>query len=88
MALWLDSLQLHENCPANGIIDSNGLKSYGPYCFQLDTFNRYEAKYHISGPITDSATQRKLAILILQEPDGWRNWITSVGKIGLPPGDK
>jgi hypothetical protein len=89
LAIWLDSLRIHENCPTTGVIDSNALKSYGPYCFQLDTFDRYEAKYHISGPISDLPTQRRLVLLILHEPEGWRNWYTTVTrKIGLPPVDK
>jgi hypothetical protein len=86
LAHWLNLLGKNENCPENGIIDSNGLRSYGQYCFQLATFTRYSKKFGLAGQITDNDFQRTLVIKILQEPAGWQNWYTTITqKIGLPP---
>jgi hypothetical protein len=83
---WINLLGQDENCPPQGIIDSNGLRSYGRYCFQQDTFNRYSTQFDMSGSITDNQFQRSLVILIIQQPSGWKNWYTTVTKkIGQPP---
>lgn len=67
------------------IIDTNGKWSRGVLQFQDDTFIRYSNKYGVLGHILDPVLQKKLARLILLEKNGWKNWYTSVGKIGLPP---
>jgi hypothetical protein len=87
MNQWLNELREHENCPPEGIIDSNGLRSYGPFCFQRATFVRYSKIFHLPpAPVYDPTAQRALTILILETyPEGWSNWATSVGEIGKPP---
>ncbi len=87
MNAWLANLQTHENCPAEGIIDSNGLRSYGPFCYQAATFARYMKIFGLPpASVSDPATQRELTIRILETyPGGWSNWATSVAKIGKPP---
>ena len=87
MNAWLANLQAHENCPPEGIIDSNGLRSYGPFCYQAATFARYMKIFGLpTAPIWDPATQRELTIRILETyPGGWSNWANSVAKIGKPP---
>ncbi len=68
------------------IIDTNGQKSYSCLQFQRPTFESYAKKYKIAGDIRDCAAQRRLArAILLNEPGGWRNWWTSVQRIGRPP---
>ena len=87
MNQWLDKLQEHENCPSEGIIDSNGKRSYGLFCFQAATFARYSKIFGLpTVPIYDPIAQRDLTILILETyPEGWSNWLRSVSEIGKPP---
>lgn len=89
MNQWLNELRAHENCPPEGIIDTNGKRSYGPYCFQQETFDRYTKIFHLPpAPVSDPTAQRALAILILETyPQGWTNWMTTCLKIGKPPLD-
>lgn len=67
------------------IIDSNGKWSRGCLQFQDDTWKRYSAKYGIKADIMDCPAQKRLARAILLEPGGFRNWLTSAHRIGLPP---
>ncbi len=89
MNQWLDKLQEHENCPPEGIIDRNGKRSYGPFCYQTATFTRYSKIFGLPpASVSDPTAQRALTILILETyPGGWSNWMTSVGEIGRPPID-
>lgn len=92
--LWLDRLEKNENCPFDGIIDSNGKKSYGAFCFQEATYLLFVKKYNLMpyaeeyellNNLSDYDTQRQLAKLMIQD-GGWRHWHTSVTKkIGMPP---
>ena len=86
--LYIERLAFAESSGRDDIviIDTNGKKSYSCLQFQRTTFDRYSAKYKISGDIKDCAAQRRLArAILLNEPGGWRNWWTSVQRIGRPP---
>lgn len=96
MDLWLNKLKDHENCPAKGLIDSNGLLSYGPFCYQAGTFisfSRSENMFpyaktddEVMNYIYNPAIQRQLTRRILTDyPSYWTHWENSVKKIGLPP---
>lgn len=95
MALWLDRLHMAENCPPEGIIDSNGLRSYGPFCYQAGTFIAFIRDLNmmplaedaeVFNEIADPALQRELTWRILEKyPSYWSHWLNSVAKIGLPP---
>ena len=84
-----------ENCPESGIIDSNGLKSYGKLCFQEATFVSYALAYNefpnaepyeLPNLMTGEAEQRKLAKHMIEyDYNNWKHWRNSVSKIGLPP---
>lgn len=98
---WLNQLKWKENCPEWGMVDSNGLKSYGVMCFQEATFKQYALKYNllphaepneIVNLIDNESLQKELAKRMIQDdPDNWRHWYNSVvgykGRkgIGLPP---
>ena len=92
---WVDKLGTKEKCPAEGIIDSNGLRSYGYWCYQSRTFvwfvQRTEmmpgaTEKEILSKLSDYNTQRELTIRILElDPSAWTHWKTSVKKIGKPP---
>jgi hypothetical protein len=45
--IWLNNLELYENCPINGIIDTNGKISAGPLCYQDSTFISFVKKYNL-----------------------------------------
>ncbi len=88
MQQWLDRLKEHEGCPPEGIIDSNGLRSYGPYCFQAATFAMFKRQFAptSSAELPDPDFQRWLTYQIVAHvPGGWQNWANSVKKIGKPP---
>ena len=92
---WLDKLGKGENCPPEGMIDSNGLKSYGLLCFQEGTFKHYAKRYdlypnaeehEIINFIADPDEQRKLATLMIKEDrNNYRHWLNTTKRIGLPP---
>lgn len=91
---WIFALGAHENCPAAGIVDTNNKLSYGRFCFQEATFKSYVEKYdllpgvedaELMNWIADPTIQRELVVNMIQEPGGWRNWSTTVKKIGMPP---
>lgn len=88
MEAWLTALRKHENCPPEGIIDSNGLRSYGPYCFQAATFAMFKKQFAptSTASIADPAFGRWLTMeIVTKVPNGALNWATSVRRIGLPP---
>ena len=93
---WLVKLSKNENCPIEGIIDSNGLRSYGKFCYQLDTFKRYIRKHNLLpytpddellNMISDEDLQWRLTkMMILDDYNNWKHWRNVVEKkIGLPP---
>jgi hypothetical protein len=45
--LWLNNLEPYENCPTNGIIDTNGKISAGPLCYQDLTFVGFVKRYDL-----------------------------------------
>ena len=92
---WLLKLSKKENCPREGMIDSNGKKSYSALCFQLNTFKGYVKKYNllphtedyeIINMIDDRNFQFKLAKMMIQDDyNNHNHWKNAVKKIGLPP---
>ena len=91
---WLDKLETKEDCPEKGMMDTNGLKSYGKLCFQERTFVYYSLKYNVfphalehelPNLMASRTEQRKLARVMLEnEPDAWTHWLNSTKKIGKP----
>ena len=95
---WIEKLETYENCPAEGIIDCNGKKSYSALCWQMHSFKEYTLKYiPISkeweeadwlNNIADKEFQKELAYLVLKDnPAKAKNlWYTTVIKkgFGLP----
>ncbi len=94
MDIWLDKLEKAENCPSLGIIDTNGLRSYGPLCFQERTFVNFSLRYNVfpnseknelPNLMSGRTEQRKLAKIMLEkDPTAWTHWINSVKVIGKP----
>lgn len=95
---WLDKLVTYENCPIKGIVDTNGKKSYGAFCYQEGTYLHFVKKYNLMpyaeegellNNLSDYSTQRKLTRLIVtNEPNGYKHWLTSTvirKGLGLPP---
>jgi hypothetical protein len=97
---WIDKLGAHENCPPEGIIDSNGLRSYGRYCYQEGTFIMFVKIYRKKGyellpqaedsellnMIGDDHFTKELTYIVFKEnPGDWTHWRNSVKKIGVPP---
>jgi hypothetical protein len=91
---WIDTLEQNEGCPVNGIIDSNGIKSYGPACFQMQTFKEQVRKYQLVpyandnelyNWISDEPLQRRLIKLMLAENiNNAYKWANTIKKIGMP----
>ncbi|MEM3609751.1 MAG: hypothetical protein QW076_02480, partial [Candidatus Anstonellales archaeon] len=98
--IWLNELEKYENCPPEGIYDSNGLKSYGGLCFQLPTFKQYVSKYIPESKdwedvdwldnIMDTDLQKWVAKqMILEKYDNYTHWKTSIKRgLRLPPKNK
>ena len=97
---WLDKLITYENCPIDGIVDTNGYKSYGPFCYQRATYLDFMSKYgQICMPyaeegewlnnLSDHHTQRCLTKnVILVDKNAYKHWFTSTvirEGLGLPP---
>ena len=96
LTVWLTKLAKNENCPHQGIIDSNGLRSSGIFCYQDRTFIGFVKKYNllpntedkeILNFIGDNEFQLKLTRLVFEDnPKHWTHWFNTVKfKIGLPP---
>ena len=97
---WLDKLVTYENCPPEGIIDSNGFRSYGAYCYQQATFADFMSRFaQICMPyaeenewlnnLSDYHTQRCLTKnIILADKNAYEHWLTSTvikKGLGKPP---
>lgn len=70
------------------ILDTNNRYSYGCLQFQMATWLMYSKKYKVEGEMMDCNKQIELTKYIIRnEPDGWRNWYTTVviKKVGKPP---
>jgi len=92
---WIKTLETFENCPVEGIKDSNGKKSYGSLCWQMDSFKEYTLKYipesknwekeDWQNNIMDNEFQEELTYLIIKNtPDKARSlWHTTIVKKGL-----
>lgn len=95
---WIDKLAKYEACPPQGIKDRNGRYSYGPFCYQMDTFlwfmkyfrnkgyalaaNAEEAE--LPNLISDPELQKQLTRLVFEDNLGnWTHWYTSVAVRGL-----
>lgn len=89
MEMWLDALQSHENCPLDGIVDSNGLRSFGAFCYQMNTFIPKMQDYRSElAPdaeddellnFLDSESERRLTRVILRDhPEEYWRWCTTV----------
>ena len=93
--VWISKLESRENCPPQGLIDSNGLKSYGPLCWQEATFRGFVKRYDLlkdSEPaeimnwISDKTFGRELIKKMLEDNyENYDHWRNSVKKIGFPP---
>ena len=94
---WLVLLERNENCPFDGILDTNGEKSYGPFCYQEKTFLLFVRKYkllpntedkEVINMIGDRDFQWLLTSMVFQDSlDHWIHWrTTATKKIGMPPG--
>lgn len=93
---WLDKLETYENCPVEGMIDTNHKKSYGCLCFQENTFRVYTKLYNflpeaedqeLMNMIGDCPFQKSLAKKMIQDNYlNYPHWITSVKRgANLPP---
>ena len=94
--VWLDKLETYENCPVEGIVDTNHKLSYGCLCFQFSTFKSFVKQYNFLpeaeereylNMIGDCDFQKILAKQMLQSDyNNWKHWWTSVRRgLGLPP---
>ena|ERR1043165_4183830 len=86
--LWIEKLAFQESSGREDIqiIDSNGKWSRGCLQFQDETWKRYSKKFGLTANVLDCIAQKRLAReILLHEKNGWRNWKTSVARIGLPP---
>lgn len=96
MEEYLDKLRDMESCSEQGTPDM-GSPSFGAYCYKTGTYLLFVRKYkllpnmedgELINNLSDYRTQRELTRLILAyEPNGARNWYTSifVRGLGLPP---
>lgn len=95
VAEWVDKLGEHENCPPEGIIDSNKKRSYGKFCYQVETFKMFVKRYNmlpqaedkeVLNFISDDTFQKELTVRVIRDnPKNWTHWFTSTKKIGPPP---
>ena len=95
--IWLDKLSKMENCPAEGILDTNKKMSYGCLCYQKTTFFVYTKLYNLlpeaedqeyMNMIGDCDFQKVLARKMIEDNyNSWTHWWISVVKRGLgkPP---
>ena len=89
----LDKLAFCESSgdPTREVLDTNGKMSRGIYQYQEETFKRYVKKYgllpyaeddEIMNFIYDAEFQRELTSLVLEEKNGFRNWLNCWIKLG------
>ena len=86
--IWLVNLKPYENCPIDGIIDTNLKRSSGTLCFQDETFFEFVKEYNILpyaedheiiNLVGDEDTQFRAAReALLDDPNNTSRWITSV----------
>lgn len=94
---WIDTLGAHENCPPQGIVDTNGKMSYGRWCYQFDTFKKFVRQFNLlpnteddelMNWIGDDSFQRRLTVLVFKDSLGnWKHWKNTVERkdVGMPP---
>jgi len=92
---WIKKLGENENCPTDGLIDTNGLRSYGRFCYQEQTFKTFVRKYNLlpnaeeteyMNFIGDEDVQMALTILVFRDSlSNWTHWQNTVLRIGMPP---
>jgi hypothetical protein len=95
---WLDVLSFAESGNRARIVhqDLDGRYYYGCLQFRVKTFRFFVDKFglapnlegsDIMDLIYDCAFQKRLAVrMILDNPENWKHWRKTVGRIGLPPG--
>ncbi len=94
---WIDALAVAESGNRQWIVhqDRDGGYNYGCLQFRERTFRFYVEKFKLAPSaspaevmdlIYDCAFQKRLAARMIREnPDNWRHWRKTVGRIGLPP---
>ena len=90
---WIDKLATYESCPPEGILDTNGRRSYGPFCYQLDTFVWFIKYFRKEGVdlapnsedveltnlVADPQIQKRLTRLVFKWiPNAYEHWYTSI----------
>jgi hypothetical protein len=97
---WIDTLARAESGNRQWIVhqDHDGGYNFGCLQFRERTFRFYVEKFKLAptaGPaevmdlIYDCAFQKRLALRMIREnPDNWKHWKKTVGRIGLPPGSR
>jgi len=95
---WVDALAVAESGNRAWIMhqDRDGRYYYGCLQFRESTFRYFVAKFQfapnrepaeVMNLIYDCAFQKRLAArMIRQNPDNWKHWRNTAGRIGLPPG--
>jgi|SRR5689334_12356577 len=95
---WIDALAVAESGNRGWIVhqDRDGRSYYGCLQFRESTFRYFVEKFQIApnkepaevmNLIYDCAFQKRLAArMIRQNPDNWKHWRKTTGRIGLPPG--
>ena len=98
LAKWLDALSFAESGNRAWIVhqDRDGRFYYGCLQFREKTFRFYVDKFGLAANdeqndvmelIYDCSFQKRLARrMILDDPENWKHWRTTAGRIGLPPG--
>jgi hypothetical protein len=91
---YLEKLGKMENCPPEGIIDANGKRSYGKYCFQRETLiegikklNLYPhaEPQELDNFLADEWTQEQIILSWIKENPNLlkKHFYTTVVKRGL-----
>jgi len=97
---WIDALAVAESGNRSWIVheEEDGRRYYGCLQFRPETFRYFAKKFQLDQTaqpedftdlIFDCAFQKRLAARMIREnPDNWKHWRKTVGRIGLPPGVK
>jgi hypothetical protein len=97
---WIDALAVAESGNRNWIVheEEDGRRYYGCLQFREETFLYFAKKFHLvrtgeagdfMNLIYDCSFQKRLATRMIREnPDNWKHWRRTAGRIGLPPGAK
>lgn len=95
---WVDALAAAESGNRAWIVhqDRDGRFYYGCLQFRESTFRYFVEKFRfapnaepaeVMNLIYDCAFQKRLAArMIRQNPENWKHWRNTAGRIGLPPG--